>query len=169
MGNYPHVGSSSPVNGASFLWWITWLKKPTTNRRLSFPPFLVLQLKKIPISHWEPYDASVQVHFNARCAGADFKSHTVSFEDKWDKPVPYNLLVAADGARSIVRNEFIRQRGFDYQQTNMPYTFKVLYVPRPPELCEAAVHAFRWVAMSSCTKLPWLWSTPKKKRLSKPS
>ena len=163
MGNYPHVGSSSPVNGASSLWWITWLNEPTTNRKLSFPP-----LKKIPISHSEPYDASVQVHFNARCAGADFKSHTVSFEDKWDKPVPYNLLVAADGARSIVRNEFIHQRGFDYQQTNMPYTFKVLYVPRPPELCEAAVHAFRWAAMSSCTNLPRLWSPPKE-RLSKPS
>ena len=45
---YPHAGSSSPVNGASFLWWITWLNEPTTDRRLSFPPFVLLQLKKSP-------------------------------------------------------------------------------------------------------------------------
>lgn len=85
----------------------------------------------------------LQVHFNTRCAGADFNARTVSFENKVERKVPYNLLVGADGARSTVRNAFIPQRGFDYQQTNMPYTFKVLYVPRPPELSEEAVHAFR--------------------------
>lgn len=79
------------------------------------------------------------VHFDRRCERVDFKSRTVDFTGQ---AVPYNLLVGADGARSSVRNEFITQRGFDYQQTNMPYTFKVLYVPRPPELSEEAVHAF---------------------------
>jgi kynurenine 3-monooxygenase len=82
----------------------------------------------------------LQVHFDRRCERVDFKSRTVDFTGL---VVPYNLLVGADGARSSVRNEFITQRGFDYQQTNMPYTFKVLYVPRPPELSEEAVHAFR--------------------------
>lgn len=83
------------------------------------------------------------MHFDTRCERVDFKSHTVSFNGKSVDPVAYSLLVGADGARSSVRNEFITQRGFDYQQTNMPYTFKVLYVPRPPELSEEAVHAFR--------------------------
>ncbi|XP_024359909.1 kynurenine 3-monooxygenase acdD [Physcomitrium patens] len=85
----------------------------------------------------------LEVNFNTRCERVDFKSRTVSFNGKSENPVSYNLLVGADGARSAVRNEFITQRGFDYKQTNMPYTFKVLYVPRPPELSEEAVHAFR--------------------------
>lgn len=86
-----------------------------------------------------------QVHFDTRCERVDFKTHIVSFNGKSVDSVPYNLLVGADGARSAVRNEFITQRGFDYQQTNMPYTFKVLYVPRSPELSEEAVHAFRCI------------------------
>lgn len=81
------------------------------------------------------------VHFDTRCQQVDFRSKTVTFDGT--DPVSYNLLVGADGARSAVRNEFIRQRGFDYQQKNMPYTFKVLYVPRPPDLSAEAVHAFR--------------------------
>lgn len=86
-----------------------------------------------------------QVHFDTPCERVDFKTRTASFNGKSVDSVPYNLLVGADGARSAVRNEFITQRGFDYQQTNMPYTFKVLYVPRPAELSEEAVHAFRCI------------------------
>lgn len=90
---------------------------------------------------------SMQVHFDTRCERVDFKSHSVTFEGKAENAVPYYLLVGADGAKSCVRNAFITQRGFDYQQTNMPYSFKVLYVSRPPELSEEAVHAFRWVCI----------------------
>jgi len=77
----------------------------------------------------------------------DFKSHTVTFDGKAVNPVPYNLLVGVVGAKSDVLNAFVTQRGFDYQQTNMPNAFKVMYVPRTPELSEKAVHAFRWVCI----------------------
>lgn len=85
--------------------------------------------------------SELQVHYEARCVGADFNTRTVQISGK--KPILYDLLVGADGARSIVREEFIRQRGFDYQQINSPYTFKVLNVPRPVEISDIAVHSYR--------------------------
>lgn len=67
----------------------------------------------------------------------------MTFGSRNEEPTLYNLLVGADGVRSTVREEFIRQRGFDYQQINTPYTFKVLNVSRPPDLSPNAVHTFR--------------------------
>ncbi|XP_024515596.1 uncharacterized protein LOC112340800 [Selaginella moellendorffii] len=89
----------------------------------------------------------VQVIYGARCVGVDFNSRAVEFRLKGDETmqVPYDLLVGADGARSVVREAFIRERGFDFQQVNTPYTFKVLHVPRPAELSDDAVHSFRVV------------------------
>ena len=75
---------------------------------------------------------------------------------KQDNIVPYNLLIAADGVRSTVREEFIRQRGFDYQQINMPYTFKVLHGSRPPELLPNAVHTFRRSLKNENRKESWV-------------
>ena len=48
MGNYSHVGSSSPASAASFLWF-TWLNKPTGNKIYILPLLLVPPLK--PLSH----------------------------------------------------------------------------------------------------------------------
>lgn len=70
--------------------------------------------------------------------------------------VPYNLLIGADGVRSTVREEFIRQRGFDFQQINMSYTFKVLHASRPPELLPNAVHTFRRSLKDEKSKESWV-------------
>ncbi|KAH9316126.1 hypothetical protein KI387_024753, partial [Taxus chinensis] len=85
----------------------------------------------------------LEIHFEKRCVWADFDAHTVTFGNRNEEPTQYNLLVGADGVRSAVREEFIRQRGFGYQQINTPYTFKVLNVSRPPDLSPNAAHAFR--------------------------
>ncbi|MCO5566885.1 hypothetical protein L7F22_020568 [Adiantum nelumboides] len=97
----------------------------------------------------------VEVHFQQRCLSANFNNHTVTF-DAHDTPVPYHLLVGADGVRSTVREEFIRQRGFDFQQINMPYTFKVLHVARPPDLSSNAVHTFRRSTEDAEKKESWI-------------
>lgn len=99
----------------------------------------------------------VEIHFQERCVSANFNDHTVTFDGKRrHSPVPYHLLVGADGVRSTVREEFIRQRGFDFQQINMPYTFKVLHVARPPELFSNAVHTFRRSAKDAERKESWV-------------
>lgn len=85
----------------------------------------------------------LEIHFEKHCVWADFDAHTVTFGRRNEEPVQYNLLVGADGVRSTVRQEFIKQQGFNYQQINMPYTFKVLHVSKPPVLTPNAVHTFR--------------------------
>jgi len=67
----------------------------------------------------------------------------MTFGSRNEEPILYSFLVRADGVRSTVREEVIRQRGFDYQQITTPYTFKVLNVSRPPDLSPNAVHTFR--------------------------
>lgn len=99
----------------------------------------------------------VEIHFQERCVSANFNNHTVTFDGRHrESPVPYNLLIGADGVQSTVREEFIRQRGFDYQQINMPYTFKVLHVARPLELLPNAVHTFRQSMKDAERKESWV-------------
>ena len=88
---------------------------------------------------------------------ANFNNHTVTFDGKKQgNTVPYNLLIGADGVRSTVREEFIRQRGFDFQQINMAYTFKVLHASRPSELLPNAVHTFRRSLNNEKRKESWI-------------
>lgn len=99
----------------------------------------------------------VEINFQERCTSANFDYRTVTFDGNHKSPVPYNLLVGADGVRSVVREEFVRQRGFDYQQINMPYTFKVLHVSqRPHELSSNAVHTFRRSKKDAEDKPSWI-------------
>lgn len=98
----------------------------------------------------------VKIHFQERCISANFDNSTVTFDGLDKCTIPYSLLVGADGVRSAVREEFIRQRGFDYQQINMPYTFKVLHVERPPELLPNAVHTFRRSTKDAERKESWI-------------
>ncbi|KAH7446272.1 hypothetical protein KP509_01G049400 [Ceratopteris richardii] len=98
----------------------------------------------------------VEINFQHRCLSANFNDHTVTFEGAHNSPVPYHILVGADGVQSAVREEFIRQRGFDFQQINMPYTFKVLHVARPPELFPNAVHTFRRSTEDAKNKESWV-------------
>lgn len=102
-------------------------------------------------------EKEVEIHFEERCVVANFKNNTVLFDGKHgDTPIPYHLLVGADGVRSTVREEFIRQRGFDFQQINLPYTFKVLHVAWPTELSTNAVHTFRRSAKDAERRESWV-------------
>lgn len=60
--------------------------------------------------------------FNARCTGADLRSHVATFQDVSDtKREPwkaqYDVLVGADGVRSRVRLAMLEEAwGFDVEQ-----------------------------------------------------
>jgi 2-polyprenyl-6-methoxyphenol hydroxylase-like FAD-dependent oxidoreductase len=84
----------------------------------------------------------LQLHFNSRCLETNFKANSVSFSES--ENVPYDLLVGADGVRSAVRLEFLKQRDFDYQQRSVDNAWKVLHVPRPPSIAGDAVHNYRF-------------------------
>ncbi|MFB2891401.1 FAD-dependent oxidoreductase [Aerosakkonemataceae cyanobacterium BLCC-F50] len=85
----------------------------------------------------------VNIHFNCQCTLVDFTNKTVSFhktaeqtnpEESEDFTVNYDLLIAADGARSVIRNHFLNTELFELQQKYIPNDYKSVYISRSNEL-----------------------------------
>lgn len=85
----------------------------------------------------EKYDNSrLKIHFNCQCIQVDFASKMVRLKNlktQEDFTTSYNLLVGADGARSVVREYFLSTELFEYEQKYVPSDYKSIFLPRPDE------------------------------------
>lgn len=88
---------------------------------------------------------SLHLVFNAPCVEVDLKAHRVKFAVSEDHPLEqsYDLLVGADGIHSVVKNALLKQPGFDFQQSYFNSVWKVLHIPKPPELAADTSYFFR--------------------------
>ena len=88
----------------------------------------------------EQYDNSrLNLHFDRACTTVDFAAKTITFEDlastsaptATDLKVDYDLLIGADGARSVVRSYFLNTELFEFEQKYVPTDYKSIILPRP--------------------------------------
>ncbi len=106
----------------------------------------------------QKYDNSrLNIHFNWRCTSVDFEAKIVRFQNvaearpleaAEDCIVNYDLLIGADGARSVVREHFLSTNLFDYEQKYVTSDYKSIFLPRTDEKLEidlepGNVHAWR--------------------------
>ncbi|MBF2007290.1 MAG: FAD-dependent monooxygenase [Chlorogloeopsis fritschii C42_A2020_084] len=77
-------------------------------------------------------DSRLKVHFDCECTQVDFAKKQAKLqnpETKVDFTVDYNLLVGADGARSVVRESFLSTENFECQQKYVPSAYKSIFLP----------------------------------------
>ena len=106
----------------------------------------------------QKYDNSrLNIHFNWRCTSVDFEAKMVRFQNiaearplgaAEDCIVDYDLLIGADGARSVVREHFLSTNLFEYEQKYVTSDYKSIFLPRTDEKLEidlepGNVHAWR--------------------------
>ncbi|MGK7919588.1 MAG: FAD-dependent oxidoreductase [Trichodesmium sp.] len=78
----------------------------------------------------QKYDNSkLNIHFDCKCNGVIFDSKQVILEKSSDNfTVDYDLLIGADGARSSVRNSFLKLPLFEYEQKYVSDDYKTLLI-----------------------------------------
>jgi kynurenine 3-monooxygenase len=88
---------------------------------------------------------NVHFVFNTSCLEVNLKTHQVKLATKDDRPFEqsYDLLVGADGVHSVVKTALMRQPGFDCQQSYFDTVWKVLHIPKPPDLSSDSSYFFR--------------------------
>eukprot|EP00899_Mesostigma_viride_P025613 jgi/Mesvir1/6236/Mv00914-RA.1 len=90
---------------------------------------------------------NLSIQYEASCEGIDLNKRTVTVVSKENgkevpKEVPYDLLVGADGANSVVRATLEKARSdFVSQYTKLNSSWKVLHQPMPQGLAVDSVHA----------------------------
>jgi kynurenine 3-monooxygenase len=109
-----------------------WLKKsPTFNTdRTSLVMTLLSELTA------KSDNSQVQIHFDCKCTGVDFDAKTVVFSKGQageDFTVDYDILIGADGARSIVRNNLLNTEFFEFEQQYVNSCYKTVYLPNKTE------------------------------------
>lgn len=98
----------------------------------------------------------VNIHFNCQCTQVNFTNKTASFHQTGEETNPehpkditinYDLLIAADGARSVIRNHFLNTELFELQQKYIPNDYKSVYIPPSEEsktqLKPGYIHSWR--------------------------
>ena len=133
---------SVPITGA-----ISHLKNGKTQLRPRRKPLFALDRTSLAIALLEKlsekYDSSrLNIHFDYKCTQVDFAAKTVTFQKvaqalpedvKAELTVDYDLLIGADGARSVVREHFLATQGFECKQRYVSSDYKSLFLPRPDE------------------------------------
>ena len=84
----------------------------------------------------EQYDHSrLNLHFDRSCTAVDFAAKTITFQNidptATDLTADYDLLIGADGARSVVRSYFLNTELFEFEQKYVPTDYKSIILPRP--------------------------------------
>lgn len=80
------------------------------------------------------YDSSrLNVHFGCTCTQANFAKNTLQFQNETEFTVTYDLLVAADGAGSTLRQALLNTELFEYSQKYIPADYKSIFLPAPTE------------------------------------
>lgn len=100
------------------------------------------------------YDQSrLNIYFDCQCQNIDIANKTIKITQNLSaKPTEftrnYDLLIGADGARSVVREAFSQTQDFQVQTDYVPSAYKSLYLPNPAEISDIKleprkVHAWR--------------------------
>ncbi|MEO8211233.1 MAG: NAD(P)/FAD-dependent oxidoreductase [bacterium] len=79
---------------------------------------------------------AVNIHFNERCSGVDFKNAEVSFHNDLTNEfskVKSDIVIATDGATSAVRMEMLKIPRFNFSQEYENYGYKELTIPAGKE------------------------------------
>jgi kynurenine 3-monooxygenase len=96
------------------------------------------------------YDNSrLNLYFNHTCTAVDFATHTISFQtpqttestDAQNFSVEYELLVGVDGARSVVRSEFLNTELFEFEQKYVANEYKSIFLPPPDRVSNIQLEA----------------------------
>ncbi len=75
----------------------------------------------------------VRLFFEHRCTGVELATATLTFATpSGPAHVPANVVIAADGAYSVVRTELQRHERFNYRQDYLNYGYKELSIPAGP-------------------------------------
>ncbi|MDJ0631865.1 MAG: NAD(P)/FAD-dependent oxidoreductase [Xenococcaceae cyanobacterium MO_188.B29] len=99
-------------------------------------------------------DNRLKITFNAPCLDVDLKNHAVKLvvNDTQTLSQSYDLLVGADGVRSSVKEAFLKQPGFDFQQKYFDIGWKVLHIPRPQNISGDTSYFFRKIYQENNSK-----------------
>ncbi|BAY16579.1 putative kynurenine 3-monooxygenase [Nostoc sp. HK-01] len=74
----------------------------------------------------------VNLHFNHQCTQVDFAAKQVKFkklDSEAEITVDYDLLIGADGARSVVRESFLKTENFQCKQNYVVNDYKSIFLP----------------------------------------
>lgn len=96
----------------------------------------------------------LNLYFNHQCTKVDFASKTATFcqNQTAEITINYDLLVGADGAKSLVREKFLSTELFELEQKYIPTDYKSIFLPNSVEtaaktatdkLSSGYVHAWR--------------------------
>lgn len=92
----------------------------------------------------------LNLYFNHQCTKVDFASKTATFCQNQTEEITinYDLLVGADGAKSLVREKFLSTELFELEQKYIPTDYKSIFLPNSVEtatdkLSSGYVHAWR--------------------------
>jgi kynurenine 3-monooxygenase len=103
----------------------------------------------------QQYDHSrLNIYFDCQCTNIDIANKTINITQNSSTEQPteltrnYDLLIGADGARSVVREAFFQTQDFQVETDYVPSAYKSLYLPNPAEISDInlearKVHAWR--------------------------
>ncbi|NJO42165.1 MAG: FAD-dependent monooxygenase [Cyanobacteria bacterium RU_5_0] len=100
---------------------------------------VIVLLDKLTELHDE---SRLQLHFNCQCTYVDRGNKTVNFqvttsddanEQSNEFTAPYDLLVGADGARSIVRTHLLNSESFEFEQQYVRSDYKSVFLSSAAE------------------------------------
>ncbi|MGB8702177.1 MAG: NAD(P)/FAD-dependent oxidoreductase [Thermosynechococcaceae cyanobacterium] len=74
----------------------------------------------------------LSVKFGCRCVQVDRNAKTVTMQPEQGEAfsIAYDRLVAADGARSQIRDDLVQDAGLQYEQNYVPDAYKSVFLPR---------------------------------------
>lgn len=81
----------------------------------------------------------INFHFQHQCTQVDFAAKQVKFkqvDSENEITINYDLLIGADGARSVVRESFLNTENFECEQKYTPNDYKSLFLPIPEQQCD---------------------------------
>ncbi len=71
----------------------------------------------------------LNIHFNCQCSEVDFSAKKLVLQNQEDSFTEnYDLLIGADGARSVVRKYFLNTELFEYEQKYLPNDYKSIFL-----------------------------------------
>ena len=84
------------------------------------------------LSHLDENNHHVNIHFDSQCHSVNFDAKQITLAIGAEKElinVDYDILIGADGARSVVRKNFLNSDFFEFEQIYTNSCYKTLFFP----------------------------------------